>query len=123
MGAERRGSPADQEFSIKRRGRELYHDDDAPADAGPVKSFEDYLKETPADPLPTWAQAVLWTLGVIVALLLLAALWNTQRASRPRVRTTKTVSVDARAGTVNDASEDLQTLMAAMRVPVRPKGR
>jgi hypothetical protein len=62
-----------QEQSIKARKHQLFEDDE-PLDAGPRRSFRECLRETPAEPLSTPVKALLWTLGVIVVLLLVAAL-------------------------------------------------
>ena len=69
-----------EEQSIKARKRELYdapRDDAVPA----LKPFPEYLRETPAAPMPAWGKGLLIVLGLIVALLLAAALW---RGTKPR---------------------------------------
>jgi hypothetical protein len=62
-----------QEQSIKARKHELYEDDEPDA-SGPRRSFQECLRTTPADPLPTLLKGLLWTVGTIVILLLIAAL-------------------------------------------------
>ena len=84
MPSERRSMP-EQELSIKEREQELY---DEPHEAQPVKPpvkpFPIYLRETPAVPLSSGVKATLWIVGILVLLLLLVALWRTQRPSRTR---------------------------------------
>ena len=50
----------------------------------PVKPFPIYLRETPAVPMSSGVKATLWIVGIVVLLLLIAALWRTQRPSRLR---------------------------------------
>lgn len=84
MRSERRSMP-EQELSIKEREQELY---DEPHEAlpvkPPVKPFPIYLRETPAVPMSSGVKATLWIVGIVVLLLLIAALWRTQRPSRIR---------------------------------------
>ena len=52
---------------------------------GPRRSFQDCLRETPADPLSTPVKGLLWTVGTVVILLLVAALaTGGNRKPRPR---------------------------------------
>ena len=62
-----------QEQSIKARKHQLFEVDE-PLDSGPRRPFRDCLRETPADPLSTPLKALLWTVGTVVILLLIAAL-------------------------------------------------
>jgi hypothetical protein len=62
-----------QEQSIKARKHELFEVDE-PLDTGPRRSLQECLRTTPADPLSTPLKALLWTLGTVVILLLIAAL-------------------------------------------------
>ncbi len=72
-----------QEQSIKARKNQLF-DDHAPApDLGSSKPFKDFLRDTPAAPLSGGTKAVLWTAGVLVALLLVAALMKGLGGSKP----------------------------------------
>ena len=76
--APRPGNPAprEQEHSIKARKQSMFGEDelaDRPA-AGPTKPFAEYVRTTAAAPLSTLAKAGLWGAGVVVVLLLLAAL-------------------------------------------------
>ena len=66
----------EQEHSIKVRSNELYVEDTPLAPAQATKPFPVYLRETPARPLSAGIKAIFWTLGIIVALLFLAALWR-----------------------------------------------
>lgn len=79
MASERRNMP-EQERSIKDREQELFFEHHDSEGRKPLKPFSDYVKETPAAPISTAVKVILWALGVLVALLLLAALWRTQRA-------------------------------------------
>ncbi len=82
--------PRTQEQSIKARKRDLFEDDPV-LDAGPRRSFQDCLKETPGEPLPAWIKAGLWTLGTIVILLLVAAL-ATMGTKKPKASHSRTLS-------------------------------
>jgi hypothetical protein len=75
-----------QEQSIKARKRELYEDDEPiPDSTGPRRSFRECLRTTPADPLSTLFKALLWVVGTLVILLLLAALATTgQKKPKPK---------------------------------------
>jgi hypothetical protein len=84
MRSERRGMP-EQELAIKEREQELYDEPREPPPAKPpVKPFPIYLRETPAVPMSSGVKAMLWIVGIVVVLLLVAALWRTQRS--PRIR-------------------------------------
>ena len=63
-----------QEQSIKARKNDLFEVDRPLGDAGPRRSFRDYLKTTPAEPLSNLLKALLWTLGTVVVVLLIIAL-------------------------------------------------
>ncbi|SIO30430.1 hypothetical protein SAMN05444166_3631 [Singulisphaera sp. GP187] len=64
-------APREQEQSIKARKREIFEEEQS---FGPRKPFADYLARTEATPLSTGQKAVLWGVGALVVLLLLAAL-------------------------------------------------
>lgn len=69
--------PREQEHSIKERKRLLFEEDEPLVEAESAetrKPFVEYLQTTPAAPLSMGAKAMLWGAGVIVALLLVAAL-------------------------------------------------
>jgi hypothetical protein len=81
----------EQEHSIKERGIELFVERPKPENSQPTKPFRVYLRETPAQPISTFAKFVLWIVGIVVAVLLLAALWRVshrygpgRRAQSPR---------------------------------------
>lgn len=76
----------EQEISIKKREGELFRPEGDDLQTAPTKPFAEYLRETPADPLPSWVKAALWATGVVVALLFAAALWRLQ--SRPNLQAT-----------------------------------
>jgi hypothetical protein len=84
MRPDRRNMP-EQELSIKEREKELFVEPQEPPPPKPeVKPFAVYLQETPADPMPSQAKAILWTVGAIVLILLALAIWRSQRSTRPR---------------------------------------
>ena len=84
MGSERHSMP-EQELSIREREQELFVDpQETPTGESPVKPFSIYLWETPAKPMSPAVKVILWIVGIAVLLLLGAALWRTQRPSRPR---------------------------------------
>jgi hypothetical protein len=62
-----------QEQSIKARKNELF-EEEVPVFLNSSRPFRDFLRETPAEPLSGAAKAMLWAAGVIVAVLLVAAL-------------------------------------------------
>ena len=66
----------EQERSIKARAHELYVEPPLEAPAKLVKPFQAYLRETPAIPLSASTKVVLWIVGIIVAVLFLAAIWR-----------------------------------------------
>jgi hypothetical protein len=72
-----------QEQSIKARKHELFEADEPDGSTGPRRSFQECLRTTPADPLSTLLKALLWTVGTIVILLLIAAL-VTSGTKKPR---------------------------------------
>ncbi len=83
MPTARRDEPEqEQEISIRQRGRELFRSDEGPAPT--TRPFEEYLRETPSAPLPTWVQALLWALAVVVVLLFAAALWRATHRVKTR---------------------------------------
>lgn len=82
--ASERQNMSDQEISIKARGSELYHRPLPSELSKPVKPFPVYLRETPAVPFSAGTKAILWTVGVIVALLFLAALWRVSHSHLTR---------------------------------------
>lgn len=74
--------PHEQEISIKERKRLLFEEDEPLAEVIPVgerKPFAEYLRTTPAAPLSQGARVVLWGVGVLVALLLILALFKGAR--------------------------------------------
>ncbi len=66
----------EQEHSIKARSHELFVDDTPVAADRATKPFRVYLHETPAQPLSPAVTALFWVLGIIVALLFVAAIWR-----------------------------------------------
>ena len=74
--ASERQNMSDQEISIKAREHELYVKSPADENARPTKPFPVYLRETPAEPLSSATKAILWVVGIVVALLFLAAVWR-----------------------------------------------
>jgi hypothetical protein len=95
--ASERQNMSEQEISIKEREHELYVRSPADPNAKPVKPFEVYLRETPAEPLSPATKAILAIVGIVVGLLFVAALWRATthhapagrtKASRPTVKAT-----------------------------------
>ena len=74
--ASERQNMSEQEISIKAREHELYVRPSADSAAKPVKPFEVYLRETPAEPLSTATKAILAIVSLVVGLLFVAALWR-----------------------------------------------
>ena len=74
-------APIDGDPSIKARKQQLFEADEPAPSAGSTKPFSEFLRETPADPMPGWLKAVLWSAGAVVALMLVLALL---RVGRPR---------------------------------------
>jgi hypothetical protein len=75
----KRGNLEDQESSIKSRANEVFSDAD---DLVTVKSFNEYLQETPATPLAPEMKALLWVVALIVAMLFVGAILRVQRGGR-----------------------------------------
>lgn len=77
----------EQEHSIKVRSNELFIAD-APIETSRTRPFPEYLRETPAQPLSLGTKAMIWTLGIIVALLFVTALWRVvhRHGTRPAAR-------------------------------------
>jgi hypothetical protein len=82
--ASERQNMSDQEISMKAREHELYVKSPADENFKPVKPFPVYLRETPAEPLSRATKAILWLVGVVVALLFLAAVWRVSRGHLAR---------------------------------------
>ena len=86
-----------QEQSIKARKHQLFGADDDQARSGPRPTFAELLRVTPADPLSPLTKGILWTVGALVILLLLAAFatvaTRTRARPRPRPRPAETVSL------------------------------
>jgi hypothetical protein len=73
----------EQEHSIKARSHELFVDDTPVGADRATKPFPVYLRETPAQPLSAVIKAMFWLLGIIVALLFLAAVWRVAHRHMP----------------------------------------
>ena len=87
MGGEQRNMP-EQERSIKDREQQLFFEPDE-GPATPLKPFPVYLQETPPVPMSPAVKALLWVVGILVALLFFAALWRAQRShAHPPPRST-----------------------------------
>jgi hypothetical protein len=106
----------EQEQSIKERAGELYVEPPRPTASKSVKPFPVYLRETPAEPFSTSVKVTLWIVGVIVALLFLAALWRVSLRHGPKQRTRapepaeSTASLHAPSGSPAGASTALGVL-------------
>ncbi len=75
-------SPGDQDQSIKDRRRLLYDDEELPSQGAKPsvesKPFVAHLRSTPAAPLGGGMKALLWGMGIVVALLFAASVWKSQ---------------------------------------------
>ena len=83
MPSESRNLP-EQERSIKARSHELFVDQSPIEFARPTKSFPEYLRETPAEPMSAATKAILWLAAVVVGALFLAAIWRVTMRRSPR---------------------------------------
>jgi hypothetical protein len=90
-----RQNMSDQEISIKEREHELFEKPPPTITSRPVKPFPVYLRETPAEPLSLTTKAILWIVGIIVAMLFLAALWKINHPRRAKAPT-KSVELEAK---------------------------
>ena len=77
----------EQEHSIKARSNELFVDDTPVHSNRSSKPFAAVLRETPARPLSLGVRALFWILGIVVALLFLAAVWRVAHRHGPRPTT------------------------------------
>lgn len=69
--------PREQEQSIRARKKLLFdEEEEGPGQArrAVTKPFAEYLRTTPPAPLSTATKAMLWSIGVVVVLLLIATL-------------------------------------------------
>ena len=75
-----------QDKSIKARKFQLYEERDRDGSVGAVKPFAEYVRQTPPAPLSPATKATLWALGVLIALLFIAALifGGPKKVKRPR---------------------------------------
>ncbi len=77
-----------EEQSIKERARLIYEDEPiASGPSTPRKPFSEYLKETPPTPLSGMVKAILYALGIVVTLLLIAALVKGPKSKTPQNKT------------------------------------
>ena len=72
-----------------RQADELFERDEAPRRTreGTIeiaRPFREHLRSTPAAPLSTTIQAVLWAAGIIVALLFGGAVWKMNQKKTPK---------------------------------------
>lgn len=73
-----------QEQSIKARKHQLFEDEEPVGGGGSSVPFEELLRTTPAEPLSGPVKAMLWAIGVVVALLLAASLLTSGKSRAPR---------------------------------------
>jgi hypothetical protein len=71
-----------QDLSIKARKHELFEKREPPSDHATIKPFSQYVRDTAPAPLSPAAKATIWGVGILVALLFLAALFG-GRGPRP----------------------------------------
>jgi len=74
-----RRNTEDQESSIKSRANEVFSESN---DSAPIKSFTEYLGTTSATPLSLEMKALLWVVGLIVAMLFVGAIMRVQQGGR-----------------------------------------
>jgi hypothetical protein len=85
MAAEKPTRPESEEQSIKARKHEMFEEEQRSAEpSGPKKPAQVYLRSTPAAPLSTGVKAILWVVGAIVLLLLVAAVFTRGRSGKGR---------------------------------------
>ena len=82
-----------QEQSIKARKHQLFEPDAPAGEIGSGRSFKDFVRTTPATPMSGLTRTALWAAGVLVAAVLVAALFKTfhhppQAAPRPARKAT-----------------------------------
>jgi len=107
----------EQEHSIKARGKELFVGQPKPENAQPTKPFRVYLRETPAQPISTFTKVVLWIAGIVVAVLLLAALWRVSIRYGPGSQAPKSLRPDAKTAMLGPSAAFLWT-RDAPEIPV-----
>jgi hypothetical protein len=93
-----------QEQSIKARKHQLF-EADAPVQVGSGRPFREFLRTTPAAPLSGLTRAALWAAGVVVALVLVAALFKTfnrppKAVSRPASKAAHSSPQPGAAGSI-----------------------
>ncbi|MEO6809957.1 MAG: hypothetical protein ABI353_12665 [Isosphaeraceae bacterium] len=86
--------PEEQDRLIREKTQQLFEDDEVAVETGPHKTFEQYLRETPAAPVPVWINAALWAAGALVLLLLLAALLRSGRSKSPPAAPSATGAIE-----------------------------
>jgi hypothetical protein len=112
----------EQEISIKARSHELFVESQPVEVAPPVKPFPVYLRETPAVPISGTIKAVLWMVGIIVALLFIAAVWRLMirhGSARPPAR----AGVAARAGAFQPLFDRAAWELGPLTPALSPWGR
>jgi len=117
-----RQNMSDQEISIKEREHELFVKPPQTVTSRPVKPFPVYLRETPAEPLSPTTKAILWIVGIIVAMLFLAALWKITHPRRVKAPT-KSVELDAKTTMLRFPADPLirhQEFGASGVLPLEP---
>lgn len=73
----------EQEHSIKVRSNALFFEE-AIVPERTTRPFAEYLRETPAKPMPAWLQAIFAIVGVIVGILFLIAVWRVSHPLPPK---------------------------------------
>ena len=69
-------APREQEQSIRARKQLIFGEEELPGQGrrATTKPFSEYLRTTPPAPLSTATKAMLWAVGAVVVLLLIAVL-------------------------------------------------
>jgi hypothetical protein len=112
----------EQEFSIKARAHEVFEEQPRTEVRKPARPFPVVLRETPAEPLSTATKVVLWMVGVIVAVLFVAALWRVttrhgprhQKLAAPPAEKTSMRAIRPAPGPVGHAAGERPALFAAI---------
>ncbi len=77
-----------QDKSIKDRKQQLYERDASPVLVGSGKSFKEFLRDTPPNPLSAGMKAALFAAGAVVAVLLILALMRVAGGPKKPVKAT-----------------------------------
>jgi hypothetical protein len=130
MSPESRNAP-EQEISIKARAHEVFAEQPRPETRKSSRPFPVILRETPAEPLSALTKAVLWIVGVIVAVLFLAAIWRVTTRHGPKrqieaaapVEKSAMSAIPPMAEPVRHRPDEPGVLIASIRAGCDSRGR